>query len=180
MLQSSPNAFERFALNLAPPTAAIANYCDHVEHAEIAEQEHVAAAANEILLLAVKFATAHDVDPLALYAERMKVIESRSVLHWEGASDGYAAVRSARTWRDLQIAQAQHDSFYHPDVIGLAKSEQLRHYTLHLAKIVGAFAAPTPAHDLVARRLPDTLLFAVKIHTTLGKALTADRICSRL
>jgi hypothetical protein len=34
----------------------------------------------------------------------------------------------------------EHDRHFHPDVIGLRTLDQLRHYVLHLAKLVGVFA----------------------------------------
>ena len=39
---------ERFALELAPLTAAVANFCDHVEHNEIAERSWVLDSATEL------------------------------------------------------------------------------------------------------------------------------------
>ena len=50
---------------------------------------------------------------------------------------GHKAIYTANSWRALQLVQAEHDRHYHPDVCGLTKGEQLRHYALHLAKIVG-------------------------------------------
>ena len=74
-----------------------------------------------------------------------------------GSYDGHRAALEARTWRDLQLVQGDHDRYYHPDVLGMAKDQQLRHYALHLAKAVGAFAEPREAQELLHRRLPDVL-----------------------
>ena len=179
----------RFALSIAPPTAAVANYCDHVEHNEVAAQEWVIQASDELRRLALELAAEADVDLLHLYAERLGAIEARNVLAQPGGFDGHAATLAAETWRDLQLVQVGHDRYYHADVLGLAKAEQLRHYALHLAKIVGAFAEAADDAELFNRRLPDALLFAIKLQTVMGKRLsdeplrqrsTTDQLVSRL
>lgn len=171
-----------FALKAAPAAAAVANYCDHVEHNEVADVGWVVSAGDVLRHLAIDFAEAAKVDLIDLYAERLGAIEGRNALARPGGYDGHGAVLGAETWRDLQLVQADHDRYYHADVVGLPKSEQLRHYALHLTKIVGAFAEASDPADLVSRRLPDTLLFALKLHTVMGKRLPDDdlpRIAAR-
>ena len=58
----------------------------------------------------------------------------------------------------------------------MAKDQQLRHYALHLAKAVGAFAEPREEQELLHRRLPDVLLFAIKLHTVMGVRLSDARL----
>jgi hypothetical protein len=165
----STNRFRSFALAAAPMAAAVANYCDHVEHNEATAADGVLQAAEGLRRLAFEFAAGAKLDLIHLYAERLGAIEARNVLARPGGFDGHGGALSADTWRDLQVVQIEHDRFYHPDVVGLAKVEQLRHYALHLAKIVGAFAGSTDDDELVNRRLPDTLLFAIKLQTVMGK-----------
>lgn len=167
---------DAFALALAPAAAAVANYCDHVEHNEPADPGWVAAAADRTCALALEFAASIDADIFALYAQRLAFIEERNVLKRPDSYNGQAAASAATNWRQLQIVQSEHDRFYHSDVVGLAKSEQLRHYALHLAKIVGAFAQPANTAELVSRRLPDTLLFAIKLHTVIGRRLPNEAL----
>jgi hypothetical protein len=75
----------------------------------------------------------------------------------------------------LQLAQVEHDRRYHPDIIGLSKADQLRHNALHLAKLTGAVAAVAAGEgdraDFSARRLPDLLLFGLKLSTVSGESL---------
>lgn len=172
-LSSMPSAdrFRDFALAAAPCAAAVANYCDHIEHNEVATADWVTKAADELRRLALDFASEANLDLINLYAERLGAIEARNVLARPGGFDGHAATLAAETWRDLQLVQVEHDRYYHADVVGLAKVEQLRHYALHLAKIVGSFAVASDAEELVSRRLPDTLLFAIKLQTVMGKRL---------
>ena len=54
---------------------------------------------------------------------------------------------------------------------GWPRIEQLRHYALHLSKVVGAFAEPREREELLRRRLPDVLLFGVKLWTVMGSRL---------
>lgn len=171
-----PHAFSDFALRAAPAAAAVANYCDHVEHNEVADVEWVVSAGDSLRHLAIDFAGSAKLDLFELYAERLGAIEGRNVLARPGGYDGHAAALAAETWRDLQLVQVEHDRYYHVDVIGLTKAEQLRHYALHLAKIVGAFAEGRDETSLVERRLPDTLLFALKLHTVMSRRLPDDAL----
>lgn len=163
--------FQEFALRLAPQAAAVANYCDHIEHNEIADRGWVLEAGEHLRRLACELATRPGLSPIDLYAERLGEIEARNVLVHPGSYDGHRAALEARTWRDLQLVQVEHDRHYHPDVLGMAKDQQLRHYALHLAKAVGAFAEPRDQQELLHRRLPDVLLFAIKLSTVMGARL---------
>lgn len=165
----SEDNFRSFALIAAPQAAVVANYCDHVEHNEVAETEWVVAAGQELAHIAFEFAHAAGLDLIHLYAERLGAIEARNVVARPGGYDGHGGALAAETWRELQLVQIEHDRYYHADVIGLNKVEQLRHYALHLTKIVGAFAEAGDAAELINRRLPDTLLFAIKLQTVMGR-----------
>lgn len=166
--------FQQFALTLAPNAAAVANYCDHVEHNEAAETSWVLDAASELWRLALRFAQDAKLDLVELYSQRLAMIEDRNVLARRGGFDGRRAALTARSWRELQLVQIEHDRCYHPDVFGLAKMDQLRHYAFHLAKIVGAFAGAANSEELMSRRLPDVLLFAIKLQTVMGERLGED------
>jgi hypothetical protein len=172
------NDYRDFTLAAAAHAAAVANYCDHVEHNEVVARGWVTGAGDGLRQLALDFATRTSVDVLSLYADRLTMIESKNVLKGPDSFDGGAAADNAVTWRELQLVQAEHDRVYHPDVVGLAKVEQLRHYALHLTKIVGAFAACASgfgdAEEISVRRLPDTLLFAIKLHTVMGAPLPEE------
>jgi hypothetical protein len=170
------NRFHNFALGTAPLAAAVANYCDHVEHNEAAGADSVVEAGHELARLAGVLASELRVDLIHLYAERLGAIEARNVVARPGSFDGHGAALAAETWRDLQIVQIDHDRYYHADVIGLAKVDQLRHYALHLVKIVGAFGTSTDTNELIDRRLPDSLLFAIKLRTVMGKRLSDESL----
>jgi hypothetical protein len=160
-----------FALRLAPVAAGVANFCDHVEHNEVADRAWVIDAGAYLRMLACDQALAAGFSPIQLYAERLGDIEARNVVAHPGGYDGHRAALEAASWRELQLVQVEHDRHYHPDVLGLAKDLQLRHYALHLTKIVGAFAEPRDDHELLHRRLPDALLFAIKLSTVMGVRL---------
>ncbi len=106
------------------------------------------------------------------------MIEARNVLHGQGAFDGPALVNETASWRELQLVQIEHDRFYHPDVVGLTKADQLRHYALHLAKLSAAAAETarelTPEEDFVTRRVPDMVLFGIKLATVTGEKLADE------
>src|SRR3982751_2702320 len=164
-------------LRLAIASAAVANYCDHVEHNEVAEVSAVRSAAAELRAVSVMLGELSGRDPVELYAERLAAIEARNVLSEEGSYDGARAAREADDWRALQLIQVEHDHAYHADVVGLKKSDQLHHYALHVAKVAGATAAVATGiadqRDWLARRVPDMLLFGIKLSTVTGERLPA-------
>jgi hypothetical protein len=170
------NDRQAFALAVAPLAAAVANYCDHVEHNDPADPSWVTDAGEELSDLAFEHGTAGGYDLVQLYADRLATIEARNVLAEETAFDGSAAALAAATWRELQLVQSAHDRAYHPDVVGMSRLDQLRHYAFHLAKIVGAFAEGREESELFTRRLPDALLFAIKLRTVMGVRLSDDRL----
>jgi hypothetical protein len=171
MIATSP---ERFALRIAPLSAAVANFCDHIEHNEFADRAWVLDAAAGLREAAIDLAHAHGLPLLELYAQRLAEIEARNVVSRPGGFDGGRSAAEARTWRDLQLVQAAHDREYHVDVVGLAKVEHLRHIALHLAKAVGAFAEPREERELLFQRLPDVLLFSLKLSTVMNCRLSED------
>jgi hypothetical protein len=162
-------------LELAQAAAAVANYCDHAEHTEALDLEDVRRAAETLRDIGLRLSCAAGRDPVELYADRLAMIEARNVFFSPLSLDGAAAAREARDWRALQMVQVDHDRCYHPDVIGLAKADQLRHYAFHLAKLVGATASVIKGEasygDWLARRVPDMLLFGLKLSTVSAERL---------
>jgi hypothetical protein len=179
MTTSTLDPFRRAALAAAPAAAQVANYCDHAEHLEEVRREWITAAADKLQECAEQLAAEVGLDLLDLYAKRLGQIEARNVLGNEEAPDGSAAAASATSWRELQLVQVAHDRYYHPDVLGLSKAEQLRHYAFHLAKLVGAFATSEDSEELRDRRLPDALLFAIKLRTVAGERMSDEPLRGR-
>lgn len=168
------------ALDLATASAAVSNYCDHVEHNERTEIEDVRGAGAVLRSAAVRLSSLGGSDPVQLYARRLAVIETRHVLHTEDSFDGEAAALKVADWRALQLVQATHDRAYHADVVGLTKCDQLRHYALHVAKLAGATAqvarGELPRTDWFERRVPDMLLFGLKLATVSSQRLPAEAV----
>ena len=165
------NDGQAFALTVAPFAAAVANYCDHVEHNEPADPAWVTVAGEKLAHAAFEYATAARRNLVQLYAARLGSIEARSPLAERNGFNGSQAALAANTWRELQLVQSAHDRAYHPDVVGMSKLDQLRHYAFHLTKIVGVFAEARDEVELFERRLPDALLFAIKLRTVVGSPL---------
>jgi hypothetical protein len=166
------------ALELSSIAGVVANVCDHVEHNEAADPMEVRVSGQRLRTVAVRLASGSGRSITLLYRERLRVIEARNVLHREGAFDGPAVVNETASWRELQLVQIEHDRFYHPDVVGLTKANQLRHYALHLAKLAAAAADTarelTPEEDLLTRRVPDMVLFGIKLATVTGEKLADE------
>jgi len=167
-------------LDLAPASAAVANYCDHVEHNERVEIAWVRDAARVLRETALRLCELAEVDPVELYAARLAAIEERNVHHSAESHDGAAAARGVRDWRALQLVQDGHDHAYHYDVVGLTKSEQLRHYALHVAKLAGACAEAAQGRldqdDFLSRRVADMFLFGIKLSTVTSEKLPSEPV----
>jgi hypothetical protein len=162
------------AVRLAAASASIAAYCDRAEHLEPTDPSVIRSAGATLRDLALELASERQISIVHAYRTRLDSVEQRHPLYPAG---GYAAVEAIpehdATWRQLQRAQWEHDRHYHPDVLGLSRYEQLRHYAFHLAKLAGAAAqaATGDDRDFYARRLPDLLLFGLKLATLVNEQL---------
>lgn len=161
------------ALSLARASASIAAYCDRAEHLEQTDREAIRAAGAELRTLAFELAAERQIDLVQAYRRRLESVEQRHPLY----PAGFAAVdeipEHGASWRQLQHVQWEHDRHYHPDVLGLARYDQLRHYAFHLAKLAGAAAEAAAGEDadFFDRRLPDLLLFGIKLATLTNELL---------
>jgi hypothetical protein len=166
----------------AKAAGQVANYCDHADHNESVDSAWVLGAGECLRALAMQIAEREGVDIFQLYAARLAEIEARNVQGPFASFDGSLAASAATTWRALQMTQSEHDRLYHPDVVGLHKSDQLQHYSLHLAKLVAALASePSSGEqhaDFVSRRLPDILLFGIKLATVMGQKLPETEVAT--
>jgi hypothetical protein len=170
------DTYQQASVRLARAAGEVANYCDSVEHNEATERAWVTESGATLREVATQLADAIGKDLVELYAARLAQIEQRGVAAaLPGAFDGPAEARDARTWFDLQLVQVQHDRHYHPDVAGLTKYDQLRHYAFHLAKlaaaVTGGLAEESQRADVSERRLADTLLFGLTLATVMGQRL---------
>lgn len=167
--------FHTAALRLAIAAGLVANHCDHAEHNEHVDAQWITNAGSTLINAGLEIAAQLGVDPIEQYGVRLAQIESANVLHGSATFEGLQSVRDARTWRDLQIVQAEHDRAYHPDVAGLTRADQLRHYAFHVAKLAAAVAKlcldECGLDEIRDRRMPDMILFGIKLHTVVATRL---------
>jgi hypothetical protein len=165
----------------AVAAAQVANFCDHAEHNERSEASWVTGAGATLRRTAERIAVRNGIDLLDAYADRLAAVEARTT---HDGFDGRAAALAATTWRDLQRVQENHDRVYHPDVFGTRKSDQLNHYALHLSKLVGALGLMVTEQgerdDFRDRRVPDMLLFGIKLATVMGQKLPDEPLPASL
>ena len=173
---------EESARGLIRVAAALAGFCEHVEHNEPTIHQMPIDAARRLRAIAVDLATTTEIDLARSYATRIAQVEATS-LHSQvpGSSipflPGADAMTSAATWADFQVAQVVHDRQFHPDVFGLSKIDQLRHYTLHVTKLAGLLIDAIDSNDWPSfspDRLSDLAIFGVKIATTCNERLPAS------
>ena len=174
----------RAAFTLIRAASACAAFCEHVEHNEPATTHQVVAAAESMRWVAARLAAQAGVSLRQAYEERIRGVETSSLLRYVATAEqaelvGAEALASARRWDEVQIAQIAHDRQFHPDVFGLPKIEQLRHYTFHVTKLAGLLADAIEQGDWGAfrdERLADIAVFGVKLATVCNERLSAAAV----
>ena len=119
-----------------------------------------------------------------LYEDRIRAVEAGSLLAGGGDGStelltGAAALSTAQYWDEVQAAQIVHDRHFHPDVFGLSKMDQLRHYTFHVAKLAGLLADVFEYgnwDEFRERRLADVAVFGVKLATVCNERLPSTEV----
>ncbi len=166
----------RAFVELVEVTGRLARFCDYVEHNEGTNRTELLDVGSLLRRSAVSIIRANSLSLRERYADRLEELESRNVLRWDGAGNWPEIIRNAKTWRDIQVAQARHDATYHPDVIGLPRSEQVRHYTLHLSKLVWKMLPgcedDSAWREFAESRLIDLIVFGVKLATVANVSLS--------
>ena len=158
----------------------LSTHCDHVEHNEPNNVNDINVAGQQLRDMAVELALRNNISLLELYANRIRAMEESSIMRhaplYRGASSflGAETIVTASTWHDLQIGQLQHDKQFHPDVFGMPKYQQLRHYVLHIAKLPDYLSKAIMENDMAKfcqERLADVIVFGVKLATLRGEEL---------
>lgn len=162
--------------DLAIVSGMVGTYLDHHSHVEDVRCQDIIDAGHGARVLACRLAQELDSDLRELYAHR---IERREATHlMAGVFDGGAALRSAKTWLEWQRAQLMHDFYFHPDVTGMPRYEQLTHFGMHLAKLGKLLAEASRdtgrIDEFVRDRLPDVLCFGIKLATVVNHTLPED------
>jgi hypothetical protein len=171
-------ALQDALIRVAIASGDVANYCDHTEHSESADEADVLRAGLTLRESAIAIGAAAGINVHEAYADRIGAIESGNVYFSLDSVAGREKALRARSWWELQQVQVQHDKYYHPDVTGLSRNDQLRHYSFHLAKLGKALAEAQKGldnwEDFARRRLPDMLLFGIKLSTVMREPLSKD------
>ncbi len=154
--------------------ADLASFCEHVEHNEPNSVKSAASAGDRLREIASQLAIRSEISLVAKYAARIRDVEANSLLRHvilfddEEGLAGTEALTVATTWNELQISQIIHDRQFHPDVFGMSKVNQIRHYTFHVTKLAGLLIDAIDGDDWAAfqeSRLADIAIFGVKIAT---------------
>jgi hypothetical protein len=78
------------------------------------------------------------------------------------------------------MIQRDHDRIFHPDVFGLSRWGQLRHFTFHAGKITESFARLLNDYSrwpkFASQTLPDLLVFGIKLSTVMGHRLPEEEL----
>lgn len=180
----SESELSRAAFSLIRSAAACAAYCEHVEHNEPTTIHEVVAAADALRHIAAQLADRSGLSLRSLYEARIRAVEQSSLLQNVSGLDGTAlagadALTTAQCWDEVQIAQVLHDRQFHPDVFGLPKIEQLRHYTFHVTKLAGLLvdALDDGTWSMFRdERLADIAVFGVKLATVCNERLPSIEV----
>jgi hypothetical protein len=170
---------------LVRAAADLASFCEHVEHNESHSVGDVARAAANLRRLAEELSLASGLKLSEAYRRRIRRVEESSLLRLAVSHGdapclvGAEAVDRAKTWDEIQIAQIQHDKVFHPDVFGLSKLDQVRHYTFHVTKLGGLLVDALDNDrwsDFADGRLADIAIFGVKLATVCNVRLPSSPI----
>jgi hypothetical protein len=187
---TTPNSIERtsvatlevHARDIVRVAAALASFCEHVEHNEPILSQLPNDAARRLRVIASKLAFEAQLELASVYLARIRSVEEASLYSGRiGSNDvelsGADSMMSAHTWQDFQLGQIVHDRQFHPDVFGLSKIDQLRHYTFHVMKLAGLLVDAIDSNDWPSfgpKRLADIAIFGVKIATACNDRLPAE------
>lgn len=169
-VSAPPQAPPRQLAELVDLTGLLAGCCDRAEHNEGVAREELLDLGRRARVLGLLLLKQASVEPVAAYADRLRQMEGKNVLHDADGLDIPSGLASPScTWRTAQLVQAAHDRVYHLDVMGLPRVQQLQHYTLHLAKLArylqAADRSPEAWANWSAGRVADVLVFGVKLAT---------------
>lgn len=181
-----PNLKLENAYVLVRVAGSIAVHCDRSEHNEDVLKDTLRTQGSLLRDLAVGLAVDNNLDLVELYASRLEGLEARHPMGDSGLFDGGGAARVIESWSDAQQVQYKHDIYYHPDVSGMPKFNQVRHYAFHVSKLamLTLEAALENEHstddhiraDFWTLRLADILIFGIKLATVTGERLSTSPI----
>lgn len=174
----------RAALDLIRAASACASFCEHIEHNEPATTNQVVAAAQTMRRVAAQLANQSQLSLRQAYEDRIRSMEASSLLACAADASamllvGADALSTAQCWDEVQVAQVAHDRHFHPDVFGLSKVDQLRHYTFHVTKLAGLLAEALERgtwDEFRDQRLADIAVFGVKLATVCNERLPAAEV----
>jgi hypothetical protein len=162
---------------------SIAVHCDRSEHNEDVLKETLRTQGGLLREMVIGLAIENNLDLKELYASRLEGLEGRHPMGGSGLFDGGAAARAIESWSDAQQVQYKHDIYYHPDVAGMPKINQIRHYAFHVSKLamltldaaLEVEGGPDSLRtDFWTLRLADILIFGIKLATVTGERLSTD------
>lgn len=172
---------------LTKAAADLAEFCEHIEHIEPNWVDKAARAGDHLREIAAQLSAHSGLSLASAYAERIRSVEERSLMRHVSLFDdatelpGAAALSDAKGWDEIQIGQIIHDRQFHPDVFGLSKIEQVRHYTFHVTKLAGLLVEAIESGDWASfrqERLADIAIFGVKIATVCNVQLAREAVDS--
>ena len=182
---SGVHAPPRHLAELVDLSGLLAGWCDRAEHNEGVLRDELLAIGSRLRVLGLDLLEDAALDPVISYASRLRQVEVKNVLFDERGPDVPGRMNSPScTWRRAQLVQAEHDRFFHPDVVGLPRVQQVQHYALHLAKLSLylqiASRDATAWTDWTSGRAADALVFGVKLATVANYRLPDSRLADRV
>lgn len=182
--QPSNEDLTRAAFELIQAASDCASFCEHIEHNEPADTHRVVVAGRVMRRMAVALASQSGLSLRQAYETRIRQVEASSLLARsdEGSTKrlvGADALSNAKCWDEVQRAQVAHDRHFHPDVFGLSKVDQLRHYTFHVTKLAGLLTNAIDLGNWDAfrdERLADIAVFGVKLATVCNERLPSAEV----
>ncbi len=184
MLKDAPNIGEIYiGLKLSSAIGSISRFSDKGEHLEGRNLETTLMGAIGALGIGHDLALADCSEGFGQrIASVLNELEKTHINHTVGKQPLlYESILGANntdtTWRTIQALQSQHDTAYHPDVVGPGPRYHYTHNAVHLGSTNGKIAESILANRGIADRqdmYTNVMIFSVKALTLLNYELPSD------
>lgn len=155
--------------------ATLSKHCEHVEHCESNSVNDINLVSEKLLQIALSIAIENKINLAEVYLKKLQTVEAKKHLQKtllnEDPSLQAGPLTKDITWQKIQINQLIYDRQSEPNMLGIPKYEQVRHYALQITKLASLLFEATENNqlkDFCDKHLADIAIIGVKLATLRG------------